>query len=378
MSHLLRSPSSSSSFHRNGKLHKQCVSLLALNVNSCLYSFSFLFSGNFEPPGARAVASFVNEYDRETDPRWLAVKEAGRRAERAEKAAERAEKAMAGGHAPIVPAKPKGPKCSICRRHVDTTVNPWQQTRGDLLSLDIDDSDAESDTDAGHRAAETSAAGAAARKELRRSKLKKRGIQLKPCQHVFCGACLAKSIYRKLDVAFDPLSYGTKIAPTQEAPRGGKLEFPMGCPTCQVKPGEKMVEIGDMTARLVLGDCNMDEWNQARFMSTLDIIYCPRKGCHEPFDANDVAPAPSGTDHVEELVQCPRCRQSLCKACKVVWHDKLTCQEYQALPAHERAPEDLALMELAKKEKWRRCPKVCSQVAPFRSVKLTLSLALVV
>jgi hypothetical protein len=29
----------------------------------------------------------------------------------------------------------------------------------------------------------------------------------------------------------------------------------------------------------------------------------PRKGCHEPFDANDVAPAPSGTDHVEELVQ---------------------------------------------------------------------------
>jgi hypothetical protein len=81
-------------------LHEQCVSLLPLNVNSCLY-FSFLFSGNFEPPGAKAVASFVNEYDRETDPRWLAVKEAGLRAERAEKAAERAEKAMAGGHVPI-------------------------------------------------------------------------------------------------------------------------------------------------------------------------------------------------------------------------------------------------------------------------------------
>ena|ERR1700729_1982176 len=34
-----------------------------------------------------------------------------------------------------------------------------------------------------------------------------------------------------------------------------------------------MVEIGDMTARLVLGDGNMDEWNHARFMSTLNIIY---------------------------------------------------------------------------------------------------------
>jgi hypothetical protein len=36
---------------------------------------------------------------------------------------------------------------------------------------------------------------------------------------------------------------------------------------------------------------------------------------------------------------------------------ELTCEEYQALPVHERAPEDLAFTELAKKEKWRRCPK---------------------
>jgi hypothetical protein len=34
-----------------------------------------------------------------------------------------------------------------------------------------------------------------------------------------------------------------------------------------------MVEIGDMAARLVLGDGNMDEWNHARYISTLDIIY---------------------------------------------------------------------------------------------------------
>ena len=40
-----------------------------------------------------------------------------------------------------------------------------------------------------------------------------------------------------------------------------------------MKPGEQMVEIGDMTARLVLGDGNMDEWNHARFLSTMNIIY---------------------------------------------------------------------------------------------------------
>lgn len=43
---------------------------------------------------------------------------------------------------------------------------------------------------------------------------------------------------------------------------------------------------------------------------------------------------------------------------------ELTCDEYQALPEGERNPEDLVFTELAKKEKWRQCPKVCSQIAP--------------
>jgi hypothetical protein len=42
---------------------------------------------------------------------------------------------------------------------------------------------------------------------------------------------------------------------------------------CEVKPGKKMVEIGDMTARLVLGDGNLDEWNRARFLLTRTILY---------------------------------------------------------------------------------------------------------
>lgn len=42
--------------------------------------------------------------------------------------------------------------------------------------------------------------------------------------------------------------------------------------SCQVKPGQKPPEIGDMMARLVLGDGNMDEWNRARFLSTRTIV----------------------------------------------------------------------------------------------------------
>jgi hypothetical protein len=78
-----------------------------------------------------------------------------------------------------------------------------------------------------------------------------------------------------------------------------------------------------MSARLVLGDGNMDEWNHARFMLTLDIIYwsistllpafcvdvddcvpfSPHKGCGEPFDANDVAPAQFEGPYASGLVQ---------------------------------------------------------------------------
>jgi hypothetical protein len=40
-----------------------------------------------------------------------------------------------------------------------------------------------------------------------------------------------------------------------------------------VKPGEKLVEISDLTARLVLGEGNMEGWNHARLVSKMNIIY---------------------------------------------------------------------------------------------------------
>jgi hypothetical protein len=51
-----------------------------------------LFSGQFEPPGTKAVNAFVNEYEREHDPRWIAIKEAQQRAAKAERAMEEAAK----------------------------------------------------------------------------------------------------------------------------------------------------------------------------------------------------------------------------------------------------------------------------------------------
>jgi len=134
----------------------------------------------------------------------------------------------------------------------------------DMLSSEVsDDLETVCTPDTRNMAAEISAV----------RKRKNRGIELKPCHHTFCGSCLAGSIYRNLGVSFNPLTYGTTLAPSPEGPMGGKTKFPMGCPACKMKPDEGVVEIGDTTARLVLGDDNMDEWNQARFMWTQDIMY---------------------------------------------------------------------------------------------------------
>jgi hypothetical protein len=71
----------------------------------------------------------------------------------------------------------------------------------DLLSLDIsDDSDEEDDEDDGRggaAAVETVPLDPAARREMRRAKLKKRGLELKTCKHVFCGVSLLFTISLK-------------------------------------------------------------------------------------------------------------------------------------------------------------------------------------
>ncbi|KAK1287121.1 hypothetical protein QJS10_CPB19g01982 [Acorus calamus] len=36
----------------------------------------------------------------------------------------------------------------------------------------------------------------------------------------------------------------------------------------------------------------------------------------------------------------------------------MSCEEFHALGAHEREPDDLVLMRLAEAQRWRRCP-VC-------------------
>jgi hypothetical protein len=36
-----------------------------------------------------------------------------------------------------------------------------------------------------------------------------------------------------------------------------------------------------------------------------------------------------------------------------------TCAEFQSLPAHERNQDDAAMLLLAKKKNWKKCPACC-------------------
>ncbi|KAJ7851702.1 hypothetical protein B0H13DRAFT_2284492 [Mycena leptocephala] len=272
------------------------------------------------------VKQYIEEFDKQTDPVKLALQAAEARALTAEACALTAETALKK-------PKPGGPACSICFKHCKISVNPWLYTKND--SMVIPDSDDEGPP----------------RKQVTH------GIQL-ACQHCFCGKCLAQAIYRRLNIAFDRSTYGTVLDAPVAAVPGLRAEFPILCPTCQVKPGVQPVEISDLTAQLVLGEPNIKEWNHARYLSKLNLIDCPHKGCEETFPADNVAVVSSGVQHATTLVRCPspRCRGYVCKAAN------LTCVAYRSLPLAQRSPEDLAFANLAKQEKWRECPKCLTMV----------------
>ena len=74
---------------------------------------------------------------------------------------------------------------------------------------------------------------------------------------------------------------------------------------------------------------------------------------------------PSGCNHVLEIKKmdsvtrrtCTNCAGTFCNDCRVPWHDKITCKEYQQLPPHLKSAHDIAFLNLAKERMMRKCPK---------------------
>ncbi|KAF8025931.1 hypothetical protein BT93_F2687 [Corymbia citriodora subsp. variegata] len=152
-------------------------------------------------------------------------------------------------------------------------------------------------------------------------------FRIKGCSHAYCSDCVAKYVVSKLQ------DNVTRIdCPVSGC--GGVLE-PEYC-------------------RSILPSEVFDRWGNALCEALIleaERFYCPYRDCSALLIHD-------GGDAVTDS-ECPNCRRLFCAQCKVPWHAGVECREFQGLKEGERAREDIMLMQLAKKQHWRRCPK-CS------------------
>ncbi|GAA5871306.1 hypothetical protein JCM1840_004408 [Sporobolomyces johnsonii] len=147
-------------------------------------------------------------------------------------------------------------------------------------------------------------------------------------EHLACLDCLATYIQTQLD------------------DNSGRKAFPVCCPACPY-------ELTDEDAARVLGAENLEAWHHRKLLDALPPFFCPNRSCSTRILLHEAA-------EEEPQADCPACHTRICTACESLWHDGYDCDQFQvgfpALPVGERDPEDIALFELARKQKWSRCP----------------------
>ncbi|KAL6979865.1 RBR-type E3 ubiquitin transferase [Sarracenia purpurea var. burkii] len=160
-----------------------------------------------------------------------------------------------------------------------------------------------------------------------------------------------------------------------QKPSSGSLRI-MGCShsycsECMIKYVASKLQENITQVRCPASDCNgilepeycrsilppevFDRWGNALCEAVIlaaEKIYCPFKDCSALL-INDGGGGPIITQ-----TECPYCWRLFCAQCKVPWHSEILCEDFQALNKDEREREDILLVQLAKKQGWRRCP-VC-------------------
>ncbi|KAI3684123.1 hypothetical protein L6452_33342 [Arctium lappa] len=110
--------------------------------------------------------------------------------------------------------------------------------------------------------------------------------------------------------------------------------------------------IGPEICRSIVPKQVLERWEDSLCESMIlgsEKFYCPLKDCSAML-------VDDGGGEIVTSSECPNCNRLFCAQCKVVWHSGMDCREFQSLKKGERNPEDIMLMELAKNNKWRRCP----------------------
>lgn len=102
-----------------------------------------------------------------------------------------------------------------------------------------------------------------------------------------------------------------------------------------------------------------DRWGNALCEAVIldsQKFYCPYKDC-SALMIDDGDGDGDGEQQVIAESECPNCKRLFCSRCKVPWHAGFTCEEFEEISKDAKGAEDIMLMSLAQKQKWRRCPK---------------------
>ncbi|KAJ9687840.1 hypothetical protein PVL29_013869 [Vitis rotundifolia] len=150
-------------------------------------------------------------------------------------------------------------------------------------------------------------------------------FSIKGCPHSYCSDCMTKYVASKLQ---DNVSRISCPAPNCT----GVLE-PQQC-------------------RPILPSHVFDRWGNALCEALIlgsQKFYCPYKDCSALLIRDE--------GEVIKESECPNCRRLFCAQCEVPWHSGIDCGEFQKLNKDERGREDILMMNLAKTNNWKRCPK---------------------
>ncbi|KAJ4718701.1 RBR-type E3 ubiquitin transferase [Melia azedarach] len=151
-------------------------------------------------------------------------------------------------------------------------------------------------------------------------------FRIEGCVHSFCSDCISKHVATKIR---DNITTVT-------------------CPGLNCK---SILEFDD--CKPVIPKQVLESWEKALCEEMIDVsqrFYCPFKDCSAML-VNDN----EGGGVIRES-ECPFCHRLFCAVCYVPWHPGIGCEEFQRLNADERGREDLMVRELAKEQKWSRCP----------------------
>ncbi|XP_058004677.1 E3 ubiquitin-protein ligase RSL1 isoform X2 [Hevea brasiliensis] len=146
------------------------------------------------------------------------------------------------------------------------------------------------------------------------------------CVHSYCSDCISKHVAAKIQESITVVT----------------------CPGLNCKA---VLELE--TCRIKLNKGVIDLWEDALCQELISVsqrFYCPYKDCSAML-VNDK----EGQEISE--AECPFCHRLFCARCHVPWHSGVDCEVFQKLNEDERGREDLMVMELARDQKWSRCPQ---------------------